>query len=69
MSSQSKTIVKAHKRDIARRKNIKRNPSQVPHLRTGALVRIVGYSSQERPHESAAPVTGYNSEVMKTHGY
>jgi hypothetical protein len=20
-------------------------------------------------HESAAPVTGYNSEVMKTHGY
>jgi len=30
-----------------------RNPSQVPHLRTGALARIVGYNKQERLHESA----------------
>jgi len=39
------------------------------YLRTGALARIVGYSSQERLYESAAPVPGYNAEVMKTHGY
>jgi hypothetical protein len=28
-----------------------------------------GYNGQERLHESAALVTGYNCEVMKTHGY
>ncbi|MFP7753883.1 ABC transporter ATP-binding protein [Thermodesulfobacteriota bacterium B35] len=37
--------------------------SQVPHLRTVAPGRIVGYSGQERPHEPAAPETAYKNEV------
>ena len=45
------------------------NMAQVPHLCVGALARIVGYSSQERPRESAAPVPSYNAEVMKMYGY
>jgi len=46
-----------------------RNLAQAPHLRAGAVARMLGYSSPERLRESAAPVPSYNSEVMKTHGY
>ncbi len=43
-----------------------RKRSQVPHLRTVAPVRIVGYSGQERLHEPAAPETAYKNEVEKS---
>jgi hypothetical protein len=54
-----------------------RNRSGVMQLRslagsltcTIALARIAGYSEQERLHKSAAPLIGYNSEVMIMYSY